>query len=106
MLHRGCDSQNAEPEGCCVSDVCIVYSVALMHVADWASLWPLLFTKMCVDIRLLSRKAKRKKVKSPEIQPNLCVDLFCLYLFPYCFTSLLVCLSSHFPKPPPPWVTS
>lgn len=59
---RTCDSQNARPEGCCVSDVCIVYSVALMRVADLCTLGPpsglMLFTKMFVDIRLLSKKAK------------------------------------------------
>lgn len=60
---RLCESQNAEPEGCCVSDVCIVYSVVPVHVGDCCTLRPhsglVLFTMTGVDSRLLSRRAER-----------------------------------------------
>lgn len=60
---RLCESQNAEPEGCCVSDVRIVYSVVPVHVGDCCALRPhsslVLFTLTGVDSRLLSRRAER-----------------------------------------------
>lgn len=60
---RLCESQKAEPEGCCVSDVCIVYSVVPVHVGDCCTLRPhsthVLFTMTGVDSRLLSRRAER-----------------------------------------------
>lgn len=60
---RLCESQKAEPEGCCVSDVCIVYSVVPVHVGDCCTLRPhsglLLFTMTGVDSRLLSRRPER-----------------------------------------------
>lgn len=34
FTQRLCESQDAAPEGCCVSDVCIVYSVVPAHVGD------------------------------------------------------------------------
>lgn len=63
--HRLCESQNAAPEGCCVSDVCIVYSVVPAHVGDCCTLRPhsglVLFTTTGVDSRLLSRRAERQR---------------------------------------------
>lgn len=62
---RLCESQNAEPEGCCVSDVCIVYSVVPVHVGDCCTLRPhsrlVLFTMTGVDSRLLSKRAERPR---------------------------------------------
>ncbi len=64
---RLCESQNAEPEGCCVSDVCIVYSVVPVHVGDCCTLRPhsslVLFTVTGADSRLLSRRAERPSKK-------------------------------------------
>lgn len=57
------ESQNAEPEGCCASDVSIVYSVVPVHVGDCCALMPqsslVLLTLTAVDSRLLSRRAAR-----------------------------------------------
>lgn len=57
------ESQNAEPEGCCASDVSIVYSVVPVHVGDCCTLMPqsrlVLLTLTAVDSRLLSRRAAR-----------------------------------------------
>lgn len=57
------ESQNAEPEGCCASDVCIVYSVVPAHVGDCCTLMPqsslVLLTLTAVDSRLLSRRAAK-----------------------------------------------
>lgn len=58
---RPWESQNAEPEGCCASDVCIVYSVVPVHVGDCCTFLPqsslVLLTLTAVDSRLLSRRA-------------------------------------------------
>lgn len=67
---RLCESQNAEPEGCCVSDVCIVYSVVPVHVGDCCPLRPhsslALFTMTGADSRLLSRRAERPSKEKGE----------------------------------------
>lgn len=67
---RLCESQKAEPEGCCVSDVCIVYSVVPVHVGDCCTLRPhsshVLFTMTGVDSRLLSRRTERPSKKRVE----------------------------------------
>lgn len=67
---RLCESQNAEPEGCCVSDVRIVYSVVPVHVGDCCALRPhsslVLFTMTVVDSRLLSRRAERPSKERAE----------------------------------------
>ena len=67
---RLCESQNAEPEGCCVSDVCIVYSVVPVHVGDCCTLRPhsslVLFTMTGVDSGLLSRRAERPSEERGE----------------------------------------
>lgn len=67
---RLCESQKAEPEGCCVSDVCIVYSVVPVHVGDCCTLRPhsshVLFTMTGVDSRLLSRRAERPSKETGE----------------------------------------
>lgn len=59
------ESQNAEPEGCCASDVSIVYSVVPVHVGDCCTLMPqsslVLLTLTAVDSRLLSRRAARPR---------------------------------------------
>lgn len=62
-LQRPWESQNAEPEGCCASDVCIVYSVVPVHVGDCCTFLPqsslVLLALTAVDSRLLSRRAAR-----------------------------------------------
>lgn len=60
---RPWESQNAEPEGCCASDVCIVYSVVPVHVGDCCTFMPqsslVLLILTAVDSRLLSKRAAR-----------------------------------------------
>lgn len=93
---RLCESQNAEPEGCCVSDVCIVYSVVPVHVGDCCALRPhsslVLFTMTGVDSRLQSRRAERPSKerggRSKETERDHRLYLFLLYLFTYCFSLL------------------
>ncbi len=97
---RLCESQNAEPEGCCVSDVCIVYSVVPVHVGDCCALRPhsslVLFSMTGVDSRLLSRRAERpskergekRRQRSKETEWDHWLYLFPLYLFTYCFPLL------------------
>lgn len=103
--HRLCESQNAAPEGCCVSDVCIVYSVVPVHVGDCCTLRPhsglVLFTTTGADSRLLSRRAERQREeeggggdrrKQKEIIDN--IFFFFLpshrYLFTHGFLSLIL----------------
>lgn len=95
---RLCESQNAEPEGCCVSDVCIVYSVVPVHVGDCCALRPhsrlVLFTMTGVDSRLLSRRAerprkerKKKGGRDRRRQKEIIDYIFFPYsLFTYCFS--------------------
>ena len=106
---RLCESQNAEPEGCCVSDVCIVYSVVPVHVGDCCTLRPhsslVLFTMTGVDSGLLSRRAERpseergekRRRRSKETERDHWRCLFPLYLFTHCF-SLLFGFSSLIPS--------
>lgn len=116
---RLCESHNAEPEGWCVSDVCIVYSVVPVHVGDWCALRPhsslVLFAMTGVDSRLLSRRPERpskergekRRQKSKETERDHWLYLFSLYICSHTASfSFLVCLWSLFLKPLPPWVTS
>lgn len=60
---RPWESQDAEPEGCCASDVCTVYSDVPAHVGDCCTFMPqsslVLLPLTAVDSRLLSRRAAR-----------------------------------------------
>lgn len=104
------ESQNAEPEGCCVSDVWFVYSVVPVHVGDCCALRPqsslVLFNVTGVDSRSLSRRAERprkerrkKMQRSKKIERDLGLYLFPLYCFTHCFSLLfrlsLIPLSSN-----------
>lgn len=107
---RLCESQNAEPEGCCVSDVCIVYSVVPVHVGDCCALRPhsslVLFTMTGVDSRLLSRRAERlgkerggkRSQRSKETERDHWLYLFPLYFFTYCFSLLFGLTLIPFPQ--------
>lgn len=114
---RLCESQKGEPEGCCVSDVCIVYSVVPVHVGDCCTLRPhsshVLFTMTGVDSGLLSRRTERPSIKrgekrrhrSKETERDHWLYRFPLYLFTHCFSFLFS--SSLIPSPQTsPWVTS
>lgn len=117
---RLCESQNAEPEGCCVSDVCIVYSVVPVHVGDCCTLRPhsglVLFTMTGVDSRLLSRRAERpSKERGGGVgggrdrrRQKEIIDytFFHLYLFTYCFSLFFGSSLIPSPQTSAPWVTS
>lgn len=115
---RLCESQKAEPEGCCVSDVRIVYSVVPAHVGDCCTLRPhsghALFTTTGADSRLLSRRTerpgkreggKKRRQRSKKTERDHLLYLFLLYLFTHCFSHLFA-----LPLIPSlqtsPWVTS
>lgn len=120
-LQRLWESQNAEPEGCCASDVSIVYSVVPVHVGDCWTLMPqsslVLLTLTAVDSRLLSRRAARpcegrkrcggggkdrrrpkEKIIEYTFSPYICSHST--------FFSFWALLWSFILKPLPPWVTS
>lgn len=118
---RLCESQNAEPEGCCVSDVCIVYSVVPVHVGDCCTLRPhsglVLFTMTGVDSRLLSRRAERPSKERggwgvgggrDRRRQKEIIDytFFHLYLFTYCFSLFFGSSLIPSPQTSAPWVTS
>lgn len=98
---RLCENQNAEPEGCCASDVCILYSVVPVHVGDCCTLRVhsgfVLFTLTGGDSRLLSRRAERLgqtekgvggRKRSKVTEKNNWLFTFLLCLFRYCFFGL------------------
>lgn len=116
---RPWESQNAEPEGCCASDVRIVYSVVLVHVGDCCTFMPqsslVLLTLTVVDSRLLSRRAARlckgrKRWwgggKDRRRQKDHWVYLFPQYLFTHYFLLFLGSALILYPQTSAPWVTS
>lgn len=115
------ESQNAEPEGCCASDVCIVYSVVPVHVGDCCTLMPqpslVLLTLTAVDSRLLSRRAARPCIGREKLwgggkdrrrpKEKIIEYTFSPYICSHTtFFSFWALLWSFILKPLPPWVTS